>query len=389
MKRSLFKLVFVCILLPPVCYAVTLQALEKYVRGKMIDALNAVMIRDYDALYSGQYTVKEEINRNIRRYLSRDHFQKAGFSIDVLVKSGDDQILYPVHLKDDFSGSDTAADPLPASPAAVNYVETAAENFSTIKKGIDLTVGVSLRRNSLLANGVLIFFVLSSALILQRGIRKRIRATESTEAEQRERSRRLAEQLQSTESRLQDAERKQQEYLSRITALRKDRESLSRDVDDLVDEIERLESGLEAQTRIKTEMETAAQSLRDELAQAKEKQSKSSKKKKPVENTGKRFKTLYKNLVFTQRAVEGFTGLSDEFQLKAEEVIFNLNTDDSTVPVRRKVFSKGNKTRAFEAAFAYSGRLYFRKEDGNRIRIIAIGTKNSQEKDLAYIESQD
>ena len=92
-----------------------------------------------------------------------------------------------------------------------------------------------------------------------------------------------------------------------------------------------------------------------------------------------------KNLLFTDRAVEGFVSLSDEAQLKAEEVIHKLNEDESIVPVKRKVFNKGGKGRVLEVDFFYSGRLYFQKGPGAIIKVVAIGTKNSQDQDLAYI----
>jgi hypothetical protein len=127
--------------------------------------------------------------------------------------------------------------------------------------------------------------------------------------------------------------------------------------------------------------------LREDLEQSKEKVRRPHPKKKKIGTTQKRFKTLYKGLSFTDRAIEGFLSLSDEFQLKAEEIIHNLNEDDSLVPVKRKVFGKGGKMNILEVDFSYSGRLYYQKDTKSKIKVVAIGTKNSQEKDLAYLES--
>ncbi len=109
--------------------------------------------------------------------------------------------------------------------------------------------------------------------------------------------------------------------------------------------------------------------------------------KKTVDAARKRFGVLYRNLLFTDRALEGFLALTDEFQLKAEETIHKLNDDESAITVKRKVFGKGGKMDFLEITFAYSGRLYYQKDSQARRMIVAIGTKNTQEKDLAFLES--
>ena len=38
-----------------------------------------------------------------------------------------------------------------------------------------------------------------------------------------------------------------------------------------------------------------------------------------------------------------------------------------------------------EITFAYSGRLYYQKDAQARKAIVAIGTKNTQERDLTYL----
>jgi hypothetical protein len=90
---------------------------------------------------------------------------------------------------------------------------------------------------------------------------------------------------------------------------------------------------------------------------------------------------------YSRIALEGFLALTDEFQLKAEETIHKLNEDESAVTVKRKVFGKGGKMDFLEITFAYSGRLYYQKDSQAGKMIVAIGTKNTPEKDLAYLES--
>ena len=113
----------------------------------------------------------------------------------------------------------------------------------------------------------------------------------------------------------------------------------------------------------------------------------SKQKEKSIEKLGKRFKALYKNIELTQRALNALTDMTDDMSLKAEEIIHQLNSDPDLVSVKRKVFSKKGKTASFEVVFAYNGRLYFRRTNGKRIKILTIGSKNTQSKDLMFIDN--
>jgi hypothetical protein len=55
------------------------------------------------------------------------------------------------------------------------------------------------------------------------------------------------------------------------------------------------------------------------------------------------------------------------------------------VPVKRKVFGKKGIETILEVAFAYNGRLYYRSGKEQKTEVLAIGTKNSQEKDLGFL----
>jgi chromosome segregation ATPase len=178
--------------------------------------------------------------------------------------------------------------------------------------------------------------------------------------------------------------REEGEYMERIAALRKDKDELARDVDGLLEELESQEAGLKEQKRIKEEMAGQVDQLKEEMDRLTQQ---SRKIRKTVEATRKRFGVLYRNLLFTDRALEGFLALTDEFQVKAEETIHKLNEDESAIQVKRKVFGKGEKMDFLEFIFAYSGRLYYQKDSQARKAIVAIGTKNTQDKDLTYLGS--
>jgi hypothetical protein len=87
-----------------------------------------------------------------------------------------------------------------------------------------------------------------------------------------------------------------------------------------------------------------------------------------------------------ERAVEGYQDLEEAMKIKCEEVIHQLNDDPDQVIIKRKVFGKKNRETVFEVLFAYKGRLYFRRLKDNTIEILAVGTKNTQDRELDFLD---
>ena len=185
MKRFPFKILVVSILLPPICYILTLQMLEGYFQKREISQLNQIMIQNSEALYEGRYTIKEEINRNVGEYLSKSFKYSLGDRTYVLVKTKDDRILYPAQFGEDFRDSAEKGDFSELPTKALNYMEVAAENYRIMNEGLRLSVVVQVEHNSWLSNGVLAFYVLLFVLILQRFVKKGIRETERQETKQK------------------------------------------------------------------------------------------------------------------------------------------------------------------------------------------------------------
>jgi len=57
------------------------------------------------------------------------------------------------------------------------------------------------------------------------------------------------------------------------------------------------------------------------------------------------------------------------------------------VQIKRKVFSKRGRDTVLEVIFAYKGRLYFRQSKNKGVEILSIGTKNTQGKDLEFLDA--
>ena len=385
MKNFPFKILFLCIFLPPVCYVLTLDGLERYLGKGETERVQELMVQDQQALYEGRHTIKEDINRNIGRYLTRDFKHKIGIKTEVLVKTRDDRILYPSQTKlDTTSPFQEERGFAETGLESLRYTEVASENYRILNEGLVLDVNLQIGQNTWLSNSILIVYIFLSLAVLQAFVRRGRRQTEKEEEEQKRLIRNLSELVNQAEEKLKEVTTRESEYVERVSALRKDKDELARDVDGLLEELESQEAGLRDQKRIKEEMAGQVAQLKEDLDRLAQQ---SRKIKKTVAATRKRFGVLYRNLLFTDRALEGFLSLTDEFQLRAEETIHKLNDDESAITVKRKVFGKGGKMDFLEVTFAYSGRLYYQKDSQARKMIVAIGTKNTQEKDLAYLGS--
>ena len=87
-----------------------------------------------------------------------------------------------------------------------------------------------------------------------------------------------------------------------------------------------------------------------------------------------------------RKAISGFLFLKDDQKIEAEECVLLLDRNPDRIIIKRKVFSgKKHNTSCFEVLFAYNGRLYFRKNENNKVEVLVIGTKNSQVKDMEFL----
>lgn len=379
MKRFPYKILFLCIFLPPVFYVFTLNGLEFYLQGKIKNKIDDIIIQKDNELYEGRHSVKEEITRNIGRYLSaKKIWHSLGLNTNIIIKTKNNRILYPAQLSevdDEYQQN-------------VNYMDVAAENYRILNDGLDKSIEVRIRQNSWLSNSILVFYILVALTILRFFIKKSLDLNEQFEQEQNRIKDELSQRLLAYETELSRIEEKEKRYSESINELNKEKKNLASDIDELLEEMVRLEDGLKTQKELREKRENEISLLKTEIESIKIKNEKPKKKNKKQESADKRFRVLYKNLTFTEKALDGFLSLADDLQLKAEEIIHRINEDDSAVNVRRKVFSKGGKINVLEVEFAYSGRIYYQKETKTKSTIIAIGTKKTQSQDLAFLERE-
>ncbi len=381
MKHLSFKILILFILLPPLLYAGTVNFLETRLADRYYRQVKNIYLADIVNILSGLIPVKQEIADSIQTSLADNLFTHLGGRLEITVTNRQGSILYP------FTRMDTETD-----VRAINPLKLAEDNFALLSKGLEVEVQAEIKPFSFLAVFILSVYILGflgTLYVYYRRVNKRIEREyqekiaelERLHALEQEREKQIRSLSEKRESLLSDYQRLKQ-------ALTTEKNLAKKTEDQLFDEIEALEArlneNLTAQQRQHEEMEKLYEKIQD---LEKNRENLTRQKKKATDKLEKRFRALYKNIDVTERALEGLNDLTDEMGLKAEEVIHRLNDDPEMVPVKRKVFSKGQKVTAFEVTFAYNGRLYYRRSEQNRIEILTVGTKNTQTKDMTYIHN--
>jgi len=399
-----FRLLFICIFLPPILYIFSIQILEQYLQNTRARDFHNIIIQDYEAVYNGKHRIEEEINTNIARYFEKDTLRKFGVITKIMVSTKQGKLLYPYSYEEGdlfFSKEGTFDN---ESNELFNYVKTAERNFQILNDGLTLSVDVRLKHNSWLTNSIMIVYLFSSILILYWYYKRRYNELAAIRENEQRRIDLLSQQLRESEISLDELSKKEEDYVSKIQNLKNDKEDLESDIaqledeieiqkkksseiDGFLDEMEKLEEEASTHRALKEEKEREIAQLREEIDQLRRLEKHGAKRrKKDTESATKRFTVLYKNVLFHRKAIEGYLFLTQDFQLKAEEIIQRLDADDPSVDVKRKLFTKKGKLPILEVIFSYSGRIYFKKRDDTKIEIVAIGTKNTQDHDIKFIE---
>jgi hypothetical protein len=379
MKFFPFRLLILCILLPSVFYIVSLQGISTGLEKKYFSDLTSVYLGDTTVLLQGRVRLRDMVNRNINEYFKQSHALYWGVKPNVLVTTRDNEIIYP-------SAFDTQARISPE-----DTLDIAQENYELLNKGLNLRVDLSLSPVSLAGLSLMALYVLVDIVFLfgiyKRGLARALREEarkDSKIRELRDKERRFAERIKELDTRKGDLESKVERVKKELL---QEREQASANEDGLLDEIVTLEEQLQKTRLLQKSQRAEIDKLREQIDELSEQPvRKSAKKAKTGDNLEKRMRVLYKHLDIHDKAILGITDMAEDMRIKAEEVILQLNTDPSLVTIKRKVFGKGRKTKVLEVAFGYNGRLYFRHKPGGGIEVLCVGTKNSQAKDLDFLD---
>jgi hypothetical protein len=378
-----FRILLLCLLFPPLLFILTVEAvqgvfLDRYLAAQMTRGLENALVGDVRPLLDGSVRIEDRLRENVNRFLSENAVVALGVDPEVTVVTRRGAILYPPPLvfRDDL----VIADP----------VQLAARNLERMEEG--LVVGLSLRLDyvSWLSLLILLPYLAISLFLLHRQYRLGLREAREAEAENARRIAELAELEAGHQQNLANLGRERDELMAgfgRIKeTLEREKEKAMKNEDLMIEEIVGLEEKLRKNLALQEEQNEEIAHLKEQIRGFEQsKVGRSASRRDAM--TGKRLRALYKNLAIHDRAVDGYTALSEEMRIKAEEVIHLLNEDSSLVTIKRKVFGKKGRQTVLEVVYGYKGRLYFRKTGEGRIEVLAVGTKNSQQKDLEFLNN--
>ena len=374
MKYFPFKILILCVFLPPVLYIFSVQSIERYIHDKYLSEIENTYVGDTGPLFNGSISLKEAVAINITRYLQTKKILAWGVKDHLTVSTKRGKIIYqpvieeenPLHLPDP--------------------MKIAAENYTLMNEGLLLGLNLKLEHNTSLSNSLLAFYILISVLILnlyyRRGLKKAVREEQEKEGEIKRLQNLEKKRLDSLSDLTKENENLISEYELMKTQYQDIKEKASRNEDEMIDEIMALEEKINQNLARQKQQHNEIEILTEKLTRYEPEKP----KLKVPEALQKRFKAIYKNISIQERALSGFIDLTDNLKIKAEEIIHQLNQDSTLVPIKRKVFGKKGRETVLEVVFAYKGRLYFRRLQDNRIEILAIGTKNVQAKDLQFLD---
>jgi hypothetical protein len=357
-----------------------MQSLERFLDEKYAAEIENIYIGDTRYLLNGSVRLKDALNDHIHRYLQGKILVSRGLELDVTVTTKTGNLLYPAVFEEDRE---------PVFPRDATLI--ASENFSLLNEGLILKLDAQIAHNKLLSNAILAFFIALSLTVLYLHYKRTTKRILQDEIDKRRELTRLVKLETETSRRLENLNQERDKLTADLhqlkDALQNEKNKATRNEEELFEEIEALEKKLNANLGLQNAQQEEIRSLKAQLeVYETEKQKGDKKKTKAGRAAGKRFTALYKNIAVNERALEGYVELSEDLKIKAEEVIHQLNQDPEQVIIKRKVFiGKRDRKTIKEVIFGYKGRLYFQNLNDNRIEVLAIGTKNTQAREMAFL----
>jgi len=384
MKYFPLKTVIFCLLCTPILYIATLNFSQKYLNHHYFQKIERISIGETSPLLKGQITVEEHLSINVHTFLKADRMvQNMGLDLNVSITTQKGNLLYPVFIDEDAVKK--------KRPGNEEIEKTAKRNLDILNDGMIFRVEVNLNHGSNMAN-LILFAYFSCAIVIFLIFYK---IGNSRAMHDRKAKTALIDDLQKEEQiRNQHLENLKNERSYLFKAIKSlnakyldDKKKLKINEEEMFDEIISLEAQLNSFIELKYKNDEEINQLKSKIKKYGRRKS-SKGKRKEFDFIVKRFAVLYKDIEMNRKATSGFLALNHDQQIKAEELVLLLDQNPDQVTIKRKVFSgKKHKTACFEVLFAYNGRLYFKKNENNKVEILVIGTKNTQGKDMEFLHS--
>lgn len=376
MRSLSFRYLLISLIGPVFAYLLTIHYVETLLNRYLVQAIPTIILPKTSSVDAGLETVESAINRNVQTYLKKSWLSYAGITPFILVSSKEGKILYPSSKNDEeLSFTD-------------NKDHIRAENQGILKQGLQTDVDLRIENNSILGIGILTIYLSISGSCLAFRMREGLLLQRKLQLEAQSKLDQLITREKDLTAQLAKLGAEKEFFLHRLEHLRSDYAAqqvrYNTQEEELLQEIIELEERFKEQLTIQHQLESELHEQHTEIERLRNKTD-STRKTKAESHAVKRLQMLYKNLELNERALDGFLALNDELQLKGEEILQQLNMSED-LGVKRKITGRRLRQPIFEIPFGYRGRLYFTKKEA-RTEVLAIGDKNSQSKDLDYLET--
>ena len=391
MKYLSFRTFLICILLPPALYLLTLQGLEIFFHNKWSAELREAIVSDTRPMMEGKKRIEDEIAGIIGHHIDKSLGIKAGIQAEIFVMTRTNRLIYPQSNFQKAGKFGPYIDHEEKKPASLEDMARIAENNQRIlQEGIKLLLSVNIPRNSWLSIGILTMYIMLFVFLPYWAYLLKTKEARELAISKQKAIEAANKKLTETQEKLTEVSAREMKDQSEIKRLKSDLDLAGAKVreteNEALAELEILDKDLQKSIKLKEELENEVRCLEKELRKIESSPITTNKQQKEIIDTTKRFKTLYKNLEISSRAIDGFMSLEANMQLQAEELIHALNEDGNNISVKRKVYTRKGALSVFECEFGRSGRLYWSTGPGGKRQAWVIGTKNTQSKDLAYVD---
>ncbi len=381
MARLRFSTILFFVIMPPVLYVATVHFLEQYAGKQFQTGLEKSYLGDVSRLLNGHRAIRYVIHQNVTRFITQSTWSAMGCQTSVTIKTRKNSLLYPLY---DFKNE-------PLVQSEIDNTNIAVENFELITEYPEVISTLKIPHKSILALSILgmtLLLSLGGISSYYRRWHRTNKALANHQAKEHQRLQSLGDQFYRQMTNLEEERALLADELRQMeSTLIREKAKTTANEEEMLGQLIALEDKISIKTQLHEKQQEEIERLRLKLEHIEnEQQKKYGTKSKPAEMTRKRLNTLYKKIDIAERAVTGYLSLAEDLKIKCEEVIHQLNEDPSKVKIKRKVFGKKNRLTVLEVVFGYKGRLYYRGHANRRADILVIGTKNSQQTDLAYLE---
>jgi len=390
MKSFSFKILYISLFMPSLLFLFTLPILKNSIRHTLTQTIHGQLIQDHTEILAGQASLYNEINTNVTRVLEQSLAIRLGVQAHARVRDAAGNILYPFF--DHLLSSLQKGQPPPSSAPLFDSrgilkkspddQEDLLQNYSTFIAGLQVEVSVDVPITSWLGCLVLLFYILLTVFTLYLYYQRSRRLEEQNiqelnaefqhrlEKEKADYAQQLDARLAEAHNRLDEIKNQEEEWLREVERLEKEKAALEEEL------LETMEQSEEQQEKL--------QHLEEEAARKADQQARAD--AKAQSSLTERFAKLYPNLEIDQAAIKGIIHLRDhKNELLAEEMLKRLNDNDPNLKVRRKIAGLAD-CEALELGFGAKGRIYYLPLPGKQCRVLRVGTKTTQNKDLAAMK---